>query len=241
MIVLNSTLACACVDPGATSPNTRIRLPFERRISRRPLLQRHPQTVVDGEREAFGHHADDGRGRAIQLYGLTDDIRAAIESALPDVVADHGDRRCARLFIRFEERTPQDRWHAHDAEGGRGHLRDGHRLRRGVTENEVAFERAISAQVFDRTGITPPDREVMQQAPFALTRRRVSHLHFDGAVAVGERQLRTEQIARQVVPSRTDPDGDGEGKASRECQARVLQKHPETQFVVVHDASLLWS
>ena len=77
----------------------------------------------------------------------------------------------------------------------------------------------------------------MQQSAFVLPAADVAHLDLDDAVALRERQGRTKQIAREIVPARSDPDRDGERQTTRDRQARILHEHPDTQLVVLQHAA----
>ena len=74
----------------------------------------------------------------------------------------------------------------------------------------------------------------MQQSPLVAAAGEVPHLDLDDAIAVGERNRGTKEVARQVVPASADPDRDGERQSARDRQARILQEHPQAQFVVLH-------
>src|SRR5687767_14227675 len=68
--------------------------PFTRRRAGQP--QRQPELLTDRKAKPLRHNANDGRGRATHSYRLTNDAVIAIETILPDVVADHDDISGAR-------------------------------------------------------------------------------------------------------------------------------------------------
>ena len=65
----------------------------------------------------------------------------------------------------------------------------------------------------------------MQQSPL-VTAGDVPHFDLDDAIAAGERNRGTKEVARQVVPAGSDPDRDGERQSPRDRQAWILQEHP---------------
>ena len=60
-------------------------------------------------------------------------------------------------------------------------------------------------------------------------------------IAVGQRNPRRQQLARQVLPAGTNPDRDHEREPAGNRQARVLEKHPESELVVLQHVSSLAS
>ena len=61
------------------------------RFERKFIEKRNPKLLRDRKLKSWRHHADDGGGFAINPDRLSDDVRIAVEIALPDFVAE--DRR----------------------------------------------------------------------------------------------------------------------------------------------------
>ena len=163
---------------------------FERRVSFRPQSQGDPHPVIDRERKAFRHDADDGHRGPSELHRLADRVGASAEPLTPHVVAEHHDRRRPGPFVRVEQRPAVERRHPHEAECRRGNLRDRHRPRLHVTTDEVSFDRPVGAELLERWRIPPPGGEVVQHSVFPPARHRVARLDFDETVAVRERHAR---------------------------------------------------
>ena len=169
-----------------------------------------------------------------ELHRLPDDVATSAELLLPRAVTEHDHRGGAGLFVGVEQRPAHERRHPHQPEGRRGGLRDRHRLGSRIAKNQVPFDGAIHAKIDDRPDITLPAGEVVQQSPLVAAAGAVPHLDLDDAIAVGEWNRRAKKVARQVVPAGADPDRDGERQIPRDRQARILQEHPQAEFVVLH-------
>ena len=103
---------------------------------------------------------------------------------------------------------------------------------RRVTENQIAFERTVRAQILDGADLFAPVEEVVEHSELASARRGVAHLDFDEPVAVRQRQRRMQLIAHHVVPSRAETNRDGERQAAGKGEALVADEHAHTELHV---------
>src|SRR4030095_12701355 len=103
----------------------------------------------------------------------------------------------------------------------------------GTANDQTADARTVSAQLLDRPQRAPPLQEVMRNPQFGLVGQRVSRLHQDEAVTLGQWDCRRKDVSPDLVPASADADGHGERDAGRGRQARILQQHPEPEFEVL--------
>jgi hypothetical protein len=81
--------------------------------------------------------------------------------------------------------------------------------------------------------LTSPFEEIACDPQFRPVRQRVLRLDQNDAVAFGERDRRRQDLAPDVVPARADPDRNGERQAPGNRQARVFEKHPDAELVIL--------
>ena len=130
--------------------------------SRRPKAdvsgtERYPVPMVDGKREPFWHHADNGVNDVAEPELPSEHRRVTAESRLPHVVADHHDRRSVDVFIGFDNRASDRRRHAGDVEADGRDLRDLDRLGGSARDDQVAPDGAERADLLDRLELAAPD------------------------------------------------------------------------------------
>ena len=95
--------------PGASRPitemmcesRTAVRSPANGKAARHAAIAVHPDFGVADQRrvETRRHHADDGEDDAVEDERLADGVAGAAEEALPQAVAEHGDRLRARAIV----------------------------------------------------------------------------------------------------------------------------------------------
>ena len=78
--------------------------PFAPRSSGRACAQRNPILMVDREREALRHHADDGMHRVVEPHAPAEDLGIRREARAPRVVADDDNGLGVGALVRFDER-----------------------------------------------------------------------------------------------------------------------------------------
>ena len=79
------------------------------RPERKLIVKRNPELFRNRELKIWRHDANDRGGLAVNSDVLTDDIRIAIEIALPDLVTENGHLLRARLVVLGGEIAPKDR------------------------------------------------------------------------------------------------------------------------------------
>ena len=95
--------------------------------------------MIFGKREALGHDADDGQLSPSKLQRPPDRVGASAKLLLPDAITEHDDRGRSGLFVGIEQRAAKQWRHARESERRRRDLRDVHRLRTCVTQNQIAL------------------------------------------------------------------------------------------------------
>ena len=180
--------------------------------------------MVDREGEAFRHHADDRGRRTPELHGLPDRVGASAEPLLP-----HGRSRArqpaGRPGCSSESSSGRPR------RGGTWTTRKrrrrvsatGDRLGLRVTEDQVALDRPVRAELLDRL------RGSRRQPRKSCSSRRSSSLA--AALRISTSTMRSpsgsgsrgrRKSPREVVPAGPDADRDREREPARQGQAWIL-------------------
>ena len=107
-------------DARLEAPDAEERVAPPRRL-RRNRKRRDQVNLVAGredrvEVEGLPHHADDRHGGVVQRQRAADDRRVAVEAALPERVAEDGDRRAVEPALLGGEVAPERQRHAEHVE-----------------------------------------------------------------------------------------------------------------------------
>ena len=112
--------------------------------------------LTDGERKLLWHDANDGVLHVIEPQPASKHRGIRREPFLPLIEADHDDVRAA-AFIFVEQRSSQQRLHAHQPERGSRHLGDRYGTSCPVRSCEVALDTAHGAHIgYGPQPFTPP-------------------------------------------------------------------------------------
>src|SRR5215208_825919 len=170
------------------------------------------------------HDANDGRWITVEVDGLSDDVRIAAETSLPQPVAENGDVVVAgRVFLRGE--TPAMQWFA--AEHVQVVERDD-----GAAHNfrvAVARQRKLTAFVSSNTfkcvrsiAVVSEQRIVQIQVAQAFRRRGVPEGH--QPIRFLERQRAQQHCIDHAKDRRVRPNPQRERKHRNSRERRPLQQ-----------------
>jgi hypothetical protein len=134
--------------------------------------KRRPQSAIDRESKACGHHADERVCRVGQADGAPDDIRIRVEAGAPQILTDDDDGRRASLLVAILERAAVQRRPGNDAERGRADLDASDGLDAAVLGDQVLFDLSGGPKLLDGRELTFPRGELEQRrcSMSALTR-----------------------------------------------------------------------
>ena len=195
---------------------------------------------VAREVEALGHHADDVCLDAVQPHRLADDLRIAGKAALPEVVAENGDRRRAAvaIFIGCEdaaanrpnaEHVPHRRGepHAFDALGRRAVFR----------RAQVHREAEIRADRVERSRLLLPRQIVRSRGAVAhrgpIHERRPQRHQAFGLVI---RQVGEQRGVDQAEDGRVRADAQRQRQHRRDGESGPRQQHAGTEHEVLPES-----
>ena len=186
--------------------------------------------------DAARHYADDHECVALDRQGPAQRLRIAMESSLPEAVAQHGRKSAGVPGIRRRERTSVQCPHAQGIEELRSDQGGGDLLcRQRRRHGEVRRFSKLPEHVLERRGVvaqrliinvvkaaeSPDPREMLgdPRQPFRMARRQWPQEQ-------GVEQA--EDCRARTNPQRQQP-GDGQRRTRR------LAQHPQADAKVVHD------
>jgi hypothetical protein len=193
--------------------------------------QGHPELVRHRKCVPLRHDADDGREAGSELDAAADHARIAAEPVVPHPVAEQHDRRRSRSLVGGLEHAAVERARRRDAEGRRGDLGGGGRLRAAVLTDEVRARVAVRAEIGDRAKAAI-QLIVVEHAVLVLLHLQIPALDLHDAIAVGEGERRAVDDAEHVERDGAEPDAERHRQAADDGQARVLQEHAQPELQV---------
>ena len=208
--------------------------------------------MIDREREALRHHADDGMRSGPQLDGPSQNGGITREPIPPDVLADHDHGRRALALVVLHEIPAHQRPDPSHSESRGAHRRNADALRLCAGSDQVWRKRSECADLLNGFQLFAPDVVIVQDAPFGLACRRVPNLNRDNAVAFLEGQRRSQEVAiNDAEPAGGDRDGHRNAEAPDQRKTGVLDQHPDAELDIQppgieraersHPSSLKWS
>ena len=157
----------------------------------------------------------------VHLEDAADDRRVAAEAALPVLVAQHQDGRCARLLVRVLERTPERRPHAEHVEEVRGDDARGDALGLRAAEQDephvVEFHESLEAL---RARAVVENLLIREAGVLDVGQRPLLPQH-DEAVAVLIRQRAEQDAVDDAEDRRVGADPERHRQHDHDREARV--------------------
>ena len=205
--------------------------PGQRLGRRGARAQRHPEAMIDREREALRHHADYGMRSGPQLDGPSQNGGITREPIPPDVLADHDHGRRALALVVLHEIPAHQRPDPSHSESRGAHRRNADALRLCAGSDQVWRNRSECADLLNGFQLFAPDVVIVQDAPFGLACRRVPNLNRDNAVAFLEGQRRSQEGAiNDAEPAGGDRDGHRNAEPPDQRKTGVLDQHPDAEL-----------
>ncbi len=204
--------------------------------------QRHPElkrSSDEGAGECFRRDADDGVLDAIQILRLADDLRVALVTILPHLIADYCDRMGVAPHALFRpEATAQDWAHAErikvvrrneTSECALGVIADAERRRNELVDDERLDQGAVFFEI-DAIGM----RELIKARRTARRSRQDKHSFLVRHRWVGMK----EDSFDPTKNGRIRPDAESQAKNGEKGESRVAPQHANAEAQVLPE--LIW-
>jgi hypothetical protein len=178
--------------------------------------------------KSFGGHADDGERVSVHLQRPADDGGIAVEAALPELVAEHGERRRAGLIAVRRREQPADLWmRAEDVEVvGRHHVAEDPLGAVGAAEAHRLGAQLVGVDVSEH-GVARPDVEVVRVGAVVEAAAVLAAADIDEPSGLDDADRCLEQ---QRVGDREDrgvgADADRQRGGRRQREQRVAAQQP---------------
>ena len=172
------------------------------------------------------HDADDSEWRAVKIQDTSDDLRIAIEGAVPESIAQNNQRRRAGFVFIFGKGAAELRIEADDVEEIRGHISAGDAFRFAARDaTQVArFERARDGEMLKRLRVVSPI-EVIRQREGSVD--AVGYfIQVNDPLRLRKGSGRKEHCVNDTEDGGIRADAEGEGEDRDDGETRLLQQDP---------------
>ena len=197
----------------------------------RPRLKRDPEVIAIRKEEPWRHHTDDRSSDTAELKGAAEDVRRAVEEALPHVVSDHDDGFRAFEVIRLDQRAAELRADACDGERRRGDLGAADDVHQAVVADHVLVPPTGGGQRVERGHRLSPSLEIVDGRLRVVADLQVPVLDAEHPMRLLDRRWRVERVD-ELHRREADRNADRQGESADDRETGIPDEHPARELDV---------